>query len=116
MRDAYHGWGKMTVPTANSEASKGELTRYDSVRLEALEKYEILGTEPDPAIDDLVELAARACNTPIAGVSFVTKDRISADDNAADVFDDKTTANHCLARQLRAKQHFRKKLQYLVAK
>jgi len=76
MRDAYHGWGKMTVPIANAEASKSELTRYDSVRMETLEKYEILGTEPDPAIDDLVELAARACNTPIAGVSFVTQDRI----------------------------------------
>jgi PAS domain S-box-containing protein len=46
------------------------------LRFETLDRYEILGALPDPAIDDLVELAAKACNATVAGLSFVAADRI----------------------------------------
>jgi PAS domain S-box-containing protein len=56
--------------------TKSEATRSDSLRLETLEKYEILGTAPDPALEDLVEMAAKICGCPAAGVAFAAADRI----------------------------------------
>jgi two-component system sensor histidine kinase VicK len=53
-----------------------EVTRSEALRFETLDRYEVLGALPDPAIDDLVELAAKACNATVAGVSFATVDRI----------------------------------------
>ena len=50
--------------------------RSEILRLETLEKYEVLGTAPDPAVNDLVALAARACNAPAAAVAFASSDRI----------------------------------------
>jgi two-component system NtrC family sensor kinase len=41
----------------------------------ALQRYEILDTLPDPAIDDLSKIAAQICGTPIALVSLVDDDR-----------------------------------------
>ncbi len=41
----------------------------------ALERYQILDTLPDPAIDDLSEIAAQICGTPIGLVSLVDDDR-----------------------------------------
>jgi PAS domain S-box-containing protein len=54
---------------------KREVTRSEALRIETLDRYEILGAVSDPAVDDLAELAAKACNTTVAGVSFAT-DRI----------------------------------------
>jgi PAS domain S-box-containing protein len=56
--------------------AKSEATRNDSLRLETLQKYEVLGAAPDPALDDLTELAAKICGCPIAGVAFAGADRI----------------------------------------
>ena len=53
-----------------------EVTRSEALRFETLDHYEVLGTVSDPAIDDLVELAAKACNATVAGVSFAAADRI----------------------------------------
>lgn len=39
--------------------------------LDALRSYEILDTEPESAFDDIAELAAHICDTPIAVVNFV---------------------------------------------
>jgi hypothetical protein len=47
----------------------------DSVRLRALERFEIVDTEPDPAFDDLARLAAQLCGTPFAVISLVDQDR-----------------------------------------
>lgn len=47
----------------------------DSVRLRALERLEILDTEPDPAFDDLARLASEICGAPFAVISFVDRDR-----------------------------------------
>ncbi len=40
-------------------------------RVEALKRHAILDTEPEQVFDDLVELAAKLCQTPIALVSLV---------------------------------------------
>jgi len=44
-------------------------------RLAALYRYQILDTEAEPAFDDLTTLAAHICETPIALVSLVDRDR-----------------------------------------
>ncbi|NJN62426.1 MAG: GAF domain-containing sensor histidine kinase [Coleofasciculaceae cyanobacterium RL_1_1] len=41
----------------------------------ALERYQILDTLPDPAIDDLSKIAAQICGTPIGLVSLVDEGR-----------------------------------------
>jgi GAF domain-containing protein len=47
----------------------------DAARVAALQKYEILDTEPEKAFDDLVLLASHICKTPIALISLVDEDR-----------------------------------------
>lgn len=44
-------------------------------RLEALRSYRILDTDEEVDYDDLTEIAAAICDTPIALISFVDKDR-----------------------------------------
>jgi PAS domain S-box-containing protein len=60
----------------NGTLPKSDVTRADALRLETLDRYQILGAAPDPAIDDLAELAAKICSTPVAGVSLAAADRI----------------------------------------
>lgn len=43
----------------------------ESARLEALAQYHVLDTPPEQAFDDLVQLAARICETPIALISLI---------------------------------------------
>jgi PAS domain S-box-containing protein len=45
--------------------------RTEAARLEALLAYGILDTPPEQAFDDLIELAAGVCYTPVAAVVFV---------------------------------------------
>lgn len=47
----------------------------DPERLAALRAYSVLDTPREDGFDDLAELAALACDTPVALVSFVTEDR-----------------------------------------
>jgi two-component sensor histidine kinase len=44
-------------------------------RLAALRSYRVLDTPPEPAFDDLVQLAARACQAPIALISLIDERR-----------------------------------------
>ncbi|WP_143102803.1 GAF domain-containing protein [Rhizobium sp. NFR07] len=44
-------------------------------RLELLEDYDILNTPPEPEFDDIVLVASEACETPVALVSLIEKDR-----------------------------------------
>src|SRR5579871_2040189 len=62
--------------TMNGTLPKTDVTRGESLRLETLDRYQILDAAPDPAIDDLAELAAKICNVPVAGVSLAGADRI----------------------------------------
>src|SRR5271170_4319961 len=48
----------------------------EALRIEALNQYEVLNTAPDLVLDDLTQLAAQICDTPIAAVSFIGSDRI----------------------------------------
>lgn len=54
---------------------KAPLPENESCRLEALHRYEILNTDAEHAFDDLAELAAKLCQTPIALVSLVDPSR-----------------------------------------
>ncbi|MGJ5631013.1 GAF domain-containing protein [Nostoc sp. CALU 1950] len=47
----------------------------EAVRLEALRKYQILDTEPEEAYDNLAQLAAFICGTPISLVNFIDENR-----------------------------------------
>ena len=44
-------------------------------RLETLRRYKILDTPPEPAFDDIANLAAQICGTPVAMVSLVDQER-----------------------------------------
>ncbi|NMG20266.1 GAF domain-containing protein [Brasilonema bromeliae] len=47
----------------------------DTNRLAALRRYDILDTLPEAAFDDLTQLAAQICQTPVALITFVDADR-----------------------------------------
>ncbi|MEN1939821.1 sensor domain-containing diguanylate cyclase [Luteimonas sp. MJ246] len=44
-------------------------------RLAELERYDILDTPPEQAFDDLVAIAAAVCDTPVAMVTLIDRDR-----------------------------------------
>ena len=52
------------------------LAKEEAIRLDALDEYEILGSTPDPAIDEITALAREICKTPMAGVSIIGADSI----------------------------------------
>src|ERR1700693_4898013 len=41
------------------------------LRLHALEQYGILTSPPDPALDEIVRLAAQICGCPVAGIALL---------------------------------------------
>ena len=47
----------------------------EATRLAALHSYEVLDTEPEPAFEDLVQLAAQICSTPMALINLIDADR-----------------------------------------
>jgi formate hydrogenlyase transcriptional activator len=62
--------------SSGPSVQKGDAAdRDESVRLDALRRYDILDTQPEVSFDDLATLAAHLCETPIALVSFVDRDR-----------------------------------------
>ncbi|PTL83351.1 sensor histidine kinase [Vitiosangium sp. GDMCC 1.1324] len=48
---------------------------YEEQRLQALQRYDILDTPPESEYDDLVQLAARLCEVPMALISLVDRER-----------------------------------------
>jgi PAS domain S-box-containing protein len=55
---------------------KTELPENEAERLNALRRYEILDTPPEPAFDRIAEMAANFFHVPMAGVSLVDEDRV----------------------------------------
>jgi hypothetical protein len=47
----------------------------EHARLELLRQYDILDTPPEPEFDEIAVRAAQVCQTPIAQLSFVDRDR-----------------------------------------
>src|ERR1700694_3105384 len=47
----------------------------DAARVDALQKYAILDSEPEQAFDDLTLLASYVCKTPIALISLIDGNR-----------------------------------------
>lgn len=47
----------------------------EGARLEALQKLNVLDTAPEAAFDDIAALASQLCDTPVALVSLVDRDR-----------------------------------------
>jgi two-component system, OmpR family, sensor histidine kinase VicK len=52
------------------------LVKDEALRIEALNQYEVLNSAPDPILDELTNLAAQICDTPVAAVSLIGSDRI----------------------------------------
>lgn len=52
------------------------LPQNEQDRLKALQRYQILDTDPESGFDDLTAIAAHICGTPIALVSLVDSDRL----------------------------------------
>jgi GAF domain-containing protein len=44
-------------------------------RIAALRRYAVLDTGPEESFDEIVQLAARSCNTPIALITFIDEAR-----------------------------------------
>src|SRR6266436_10153619 len=57
-------------------AMKPALPENEAERLNALRRYQILDTPPEPAFDRIAEMAANFFHAPMAGVSLVDEDRI----------------------------------------
>jgi len=66
---AHHG-DTAPVPTVAAAVPDSE-----TQRLAAVHRYVVEGASPVPDLDDLARLAARICETPLALVSFVERDR-----------------------------------------
>ncbi len=50
-------------------------TASETARLKALHRYQILDTDAENSFDDLVQLAAHVCETPIAAINFIDLNR-----------------------------------------
>ncbi|HVG61975.1 MAG TPA: PAS domain-containing protein, partial [Hyalangium sp.] len=48
----------------------------EKARLETLHSYEVLDTPPEPSFDDITQLAAQLCGTPIALIALIDEDRV----------------------------------------
>ena len=47
----------------------------ESARLDALQQYHVLDTAPEAAFDELTQLAAQICETPMASLTFIDQKR-----------------------------------------
>lgn len=75
LRDALVAVEQEIGPEGTSDSLEIPLPDDESGRLAALERLEILDTQPEREFDDLAILAAQVCATPLALISFVDRDR-----------------------------------------
>lgn len=62
-------------PGASMAKVEPPATISEADRLAALAAYGILDTDPESGFDDIAQLAAQICGTPMAAVSFIDDDR-----------------------------------------
>ncbi len=60
---------------STSTTSPAPLPPHESDRLDALRRYNILDSDPEQAFDDITQLAAQLCETPMSVISFVDEHR-----------------------------------------
>lgn len=58
-----------------TRVTKRKEEEQEKKRLQALYRYKILDTAPEEKFDHIVELSSEICNTPMALISFIDKDR-----------------------------------------
>src|SRR6266852_4229417 len=61
---------------SGADAMKTALPENEAERLNALRRYQILDTPPEPAFDRIAEMAANFFHVPMAGLSLVDEDRV----------------------------------------
>lgn len=66
----------MHIPYDRTVEMNALLVKDEALRIEALNQYEVLNSAPDPILDDLTNLAAQICDTPVAAISLIGSDRI----------------------------------------
>ncbi len=60
---------------ANTISSHAPQLDHEAARLEAISQFKILDTYPEKEFDNITQLAALICGTPIAWISFIDADR-----------------------------------------
>ncbi|AWN38926.1 PAS domain-containing protein [Methylobacterium radiodurans] len=65
----------MTDASTRAGACPPAFDPRDPARLAALHAYAILDTPPEPAFDDIAQMAAQACDVPMAHINFIDADR-----------------------------------------
>lgn len=75
LRDALVAVQQQIGAPATADSLDIPLPDDEAGRLAALERLEILDTQPEREFDDLAALAALVCATPLALISFVDRDR-----------------------------------------
>jgi hypothetical protein len=62
-------------PSARKQGVTAPIPENEVARVQTLHQYAVLNTAPEPAYDQLAELAASICGTPLAAVSLIDSDR-----------------------------------------
>ncbi len=75
IRDAVRAASRGENVPAVPPHARVQVASDEAGRLAALESYAILDSDPESAFDDLVALAARICDAPMAAISLVESDR-----------------------------------------
>ena len=53
---------------------------HENERLAALRAFGVLDTDPEQVFDELVQIAATVCETPMAAISLIDADRVGDDE------------------------------------
>jgi CheY-like chemotaxis protein len=69
-------WGRRSVAIYCEVLVQLPLPQNESLRLESLRAFRILGTSCEKVFDEVVHLAALICDTPVAVITFIDEQRV----------------------------------------